>query len=442
MKLKIKIGIAILSILLIIITGLLIIRFVAFSPENMKKKAEKILYMSVVDSCSVGSIEIKALRGIIIHDIKVVKSITEEKTLRVSIPELFINYKLFKIVSQKKAFEDAIKGRFSKLIMRELNPEMGYLPFLYSQITGSDTTLLSCTKSIEFENITIEIDSLGEIYKEIKDVSGEIRIKRAKTGSTRLKIKLFIDEIMLNGIRISDLKTNIKIKGHYCEIKKLTCEPLGGKFKGEFNLNLRDNQINSGEFEIINFDLEKLYLAKSEEEGTILGKCNCFWAFDSCTFRLDSLKGKGKLQANGFSAKDLPIQKKIASLTSLKSLKHIQFEKVEGVFVAEENRIKCDTIEAYGKPLSLNASGYFEPANQYYSFELRGIFERHYKDSVSEIIWEALFPEKRGRRSFRCTISGTPENAGVSFDKKQAKRAINSVIKSISKDIKSFLNLN
>ena len=89
----------------------------------------------------------------------------------------------------------------------------------------------------------------------------------------------------------------------------------------------------------------------------------------------------------------------------------------------------------------------YDPKNaKYPRYGGRGIFvcerwhdfEAYYKDSISLVIWDAMLPEKDGRRLFECRVYGTPGSPTVSLDKKIARRAVKSVFKSFQKELKGM----
>jgi hypothetical protein len=307
---------------------------------------------------------------------------------------------------------------------------------LYSRIISADTLVLSCVKLLAVKNARVSIDSLDALMLQVKAIDGTIRVPG---GSVQhLKVKLSAKELRSDAIRVSRPVVTMQFDGPWCVIKKAEGTVFDAKFKVKCELDCMQNKIINGLFEITNFDLAQWYATFNDTLGSLDGRGTFLMMIDTCDSDFKGVTGRGHIKMTDVIADEIPLITTIALLTELEGLLHLTFKEITGDFVVKEGKIYSDNINSHGDPLSVYIKGWIRPEDVHFDFDLKGVFEAYYKDSVSAIVWNAMLPDEDDRRLFKCTVYGTPDSPTVSLDKKIARRAVRSVFQSLGQDIKGM----
>ena len=419
------------------ILGMVILCFSPISHSYLNKKTVEVFQKKgALDSCSVRKVSLIIFRGLLIHDVLCIKKIDRNRSVRIEIPVIRIDYRLLRAFKSWGKIESSLKVTDKNKRKYKLSNKKYLLNYLYSTVFKADTLLLPCINLLVFERARIIIDSLGSGMASGEKVSGTIHVN--KDDPSICKIKLSADKIKGNGILALKPRASIKLDGPHCVIKKISCISYGGKVNARFDLDMVNNKINAAHIDLRKADLGKIYSSLKKDEGFLKGKCSVTFNFDTSIAEFNSLKGSGKMELSKVSAVEIPLITTIALLLDMEKLSRLTFKKINGDFNIKGKKFFIDSLEGKGDPLSLAMSGWVEPERQYFHFEVSGAFERYYKDSVSAITWNTLIPEEDGRRSFICTVYGTPDYPSVSLDRELMRRAAKNIFKGIKEDLKSI----
>ena len=419
------------------ILGMVILCFSPLSNSYLNKKTVEIFKKrAALDSCSVGKVSLIIFRGIIINDLLCIKKVDSNKSVRIQVPIIRIDYRLLRAFKSWRKIESSLKVTDDNSSEHKLKDKPHLLPYLYSSVFKADTLLLPCVQLLVFERAGIIVDSLGSGLASVEKISGTLHV--SKENPSVLKIKISADKIIKDGLLAHKPKASIKLDGSHCVIKKFSCGYYGGKVDAGFDLDMKKNKINTGYVDLRKADLGKIYSSVIKDKGILKGKCSFVLTIDTSIAVFNSLKGSGKIELSKVSAVKIPLITKIALLLDLEKLSRLTFRKITGDFSIKKKKLSIDSLVGEGDPLSLAMSGSIEPERRYFNFETSGVFESYYKDSVSSDVWNTLIPEEEGRRSFICTIYGTPDYPSVSLDKELMQRAAKNIFEGITEDIKSM----
>jgi len=434
-----KVRNSVLAAVLIAVGSCVLIGFyLPISHVSFNKKTEKIIKKKAgLDSCVTGKVKITLFRGITITDLVCIKDLDTEKRLMVTIPSVRIRYRLLKIVSRWKALNTALFPAQKRIRKKKIRwHSRTIVSMLYSRIISADTLVLSCVNSLAVKNARVSIDSPDTTVFQVKDIDGIIRVPGG--SAQHLKVKLSAKELKTDAIRVSRPVVSMQFDGPWCVIKKAEGTVFDARYNAKCELDCMQDKIINGLFEITNFDLTQLYATLDDTLGSIAGRGTFIMMIDTGNSDFTNFKGRGHIKMTDVIADEIPLITTVALLTELEGLSHLTFKEITGDFVVKEGKIYSDNIEGPGDPLSVYITGWIRPEDVNFDFDLKGIFEAYYKDSISVIVWNAMLPEEDGRRLFKCTVYGTPDSPTVSLDKKIARRAVRSVFQSLRQDLKGI----
>lgn len=419
----------ILIILTILIVSLLL--FSIFFPFDIKKQSKQILSKASIDSIEIEKASLNLPGKFKFNNLTIQNRLSRTHTFNLSTEKLKGNFRPLYTYSNRKALLNNLKDKFKWNFIQEKDH---HLPFIYSEVSGSDTIFIPVIKDLDIKNGKISIDSSGENLFLLDKMNCHITTKTSKLPS--FKIDLKSNNFKLYHLQGKDIKGQINIKKSQIEIPNVSGKIAGGNFKVEnLLLDPQKNILQSCNMKAKDIKAEKLFQL---DNGKITGTINLNAAIDTSFVTLENLNSKGSLSIKDLKAEDIPLLKKVVKLTEIKSLRSISFEELKADFHAKDKKIISDTIRATGKDFSLSGSGYIKPKNQYFYYNVKGVFEPHMKDSMSTFVWEALLPMKDGRRYFKCLIEGTPKNPSVHLKREMVRSAAKSLFKSIKKDFKSL----
>jgi hypothetical protein len=452
--LKKKITIILLSVSLIFgilvlsfIIGIRITGFIPLSKTQQKEKVQEIFLDMGIDTCSIGNITFSLLNSISLHDVSLIKQIDNSRKMTCRFSEIEIQYypitTLLKWNTCKKILQNKVnnilyKNSYQKKtgVFNSQKFEKELLRLIYDQISGPNSVLFSCFRAVRFNSDFIAIDSLDSQIIHFQNMSASINTE--KNTPEKHVINLVIEGITLFEYSISSFHSTLNINGPECKTTFKGDSLFDGTLEGNFLFNLYENRIQKGKLTLDSINIEKVYSFYKYKDGSIDGACSIQIVFDSCTADFSLFSGTGSMHAIHVNARNLHILNQIAEITMLSGLSDLNFEEIYGDFTFGKGKIKSKNLSGKGDPISIDLSGWIKPDSASFSINLKGTFQPYYKDSISSFVWETLFPEEDGGRSFRCTIYGTQESPSISVDKNFATRAINNVIKTLGDELKSF----
>lgn len=423
----------------IIIIGIAALGFYPLSSTHFVKRAKKLLKHAAIDSCTMDKVSLTLYSGVIIKNLHIHERVDAKKTVHAHLPEVKIDYRFFKVVPRWKKSKAALKNRFLAKANKSKSRGKGNstaLPTLYNNTIKPSLLLLSCIKTVSLKGAAFHVDSLGT---KVLEVSGlDCRVKVNQADSSRMKIKLSADTFQNTQVKVLQMRSKVSIDSSLCTVDRITGKVFNGTMKGALTLDLPKNRIVSGNIGLKDIYLEKMYRSRRDETGTMSGRCNFSMVLDPGVADLGALEGRGTFAMRDVSMNELPALKKFVRLTDLTSLFHLTFKKLQGDFVIKDGKVTSDTITGEGKPISVNASGWFKQEKGKYNYKVKGLFDAEYKDSIPRIVWNALVPEEKGRRSFFCTVYGDEKSLSVSLEKRVMRRAINNAFEEFGKEMEGL----
>ncbi len=429
----------IVALIVVFIAGCVLTGFFApISHPSLHRRAETLIRKKTgLDSCHAGKVTIVPFRGITVTELVCCKRLNARENLTVFISSLKIPYRFFSIVSRwkkvKHSLNPAAGGKRKNRIQWHTR---SLFSALYSRVISTDTLLLACVKSITGKNIRVTVDSINVTTAFVEKGYGAVSI--LESSPPQMKVKFKAKSIQSKTVQIEQPVVRVLVNGPHCTVEKATGSIYDGKCKASCDILCMQDKITNGEFTLSDFDLAQWYPILGDTIGSLAGTGMFSITFDTTDLSFSGFKGKGRFTMTDVTADSLPLVTVIAMLTGLEALSHLTFKELSGDFLIKEGKIYSDNINGTGDPLTVDIAGWLRPADVYFDFEMKGLFEAYYEDSISAVAWNAMLPEKDGRRLFKCSIYGTPERPGVSLDRRIAKRAVRSVFKSLGQEIKGM----
>lgn len=420
-------------LLLITFIFFLLILFGLLFPINIKKPTTNLIKIAHIDSIQVESAKLHLPDKIKFKNLHLQNRLSRTHNLNIDIEKAHGNINLFYTLNNQEKLFQQLKGKFRWNFIQNKDY---HIPFIFKQFSGEDTLLIPIFETLKVDNSNFIIDSLGCQIASFKNLNFNINTKKSNLPS--FKIDLKCNNALLYQLKLEDIKTEIHIKKQKLSIPQITGEVGGGSFKfKDINIDPLTNNISTGSITVRKTKLEQMFKL---DRGVISGTVDVNADVDSSFISLPQLKAKGNLSIQNLNAENIPLLRKVVKLTDIKSLEKVSFDKLEADFIIFDGKVHSDSIIATGKDFSLTGSGYIKPETQYFYYNVIGVFEKHMKDSVSTLVWDALLPMKDGRKYFKCLIEGTPKNPSVHLKREMVKSAAKSIFKSIKKDFKSLFN--
>jgi hypothetical protein len=425
------------------------IGFYPLSKIQLKEKTQKVFLDMGIDTCSVANVAFTSFNTISLQDLSLVKQIDHAKKITGKLSRIDIHYNpitiLFKWNTCKKILQDKINdilyvnsNQQNSTVFNSPKFKGKFLRLLYDELSVSGTALFSCVRSIKLDSDFINIDSLDSQILHLQNMSAIINTEKNIPENHEIKIRIATERVSFIENSISNLYATLTIDGPECKTTFKSDSFFNGTLEGDFLFDLSKNLILNGKITLDSSNLEKIYAFYKYKTGSLNGTCSIRIIFDSNTADFSFLSGTGSIHAINVNVRKLPILNQIAEVTMLSGLSDLHFDNINGDFTFGEGTIKSKNLTGKGNPLSIDLSGWIKPDSSSFSINVKGTFQSYYKDSISSLVWETMFPENDKGRSFRCTIYGTQESPSISVDKNFATRAINNVIKSIGDELKSF----
>lgn len=419
----------IITVLIILIVTISILSI--FIPFNIKEQSKKLLAKASIDSVEIDKAQLRLPAKFKFQNLKLNNRLSRTHTINFNSEKLTGNIRPIYTYSNRKELLNNLKEKFKWNFIQKKDY---HIPFLYDEVSGSDTIFVPVVKNLDIKNGRISIDSSRHNLFLLDKLNCHISTKTSNLPA--LKIDFKSDNLKLYHLQGKDIKGLLDIEKSYISIPSLSGKVAGGNFKiKDLSINPQKNGLYNCKMNAKNINAERLFHL---DNGKISGTINLDVNIDTSFIALENLNVTGNLVAKDLKAENIPLLRKVVKLTEIKSLKSVSFKELKADFHAKDQKIVSDTIRATGKDFSLSGSGFIKPKNQYFYYNVMGVFEPHMKDSMSTFVWDALLPMKDGRKYFKCLIEGTPKNPSVHLKREMVKSAAKSLFKSIKKDFKSL----
>lgn len=402
-------------------------------PVNIKKPVKHLLKTAHLDSVEMGKANLHLPDDIKFTNFTLKNKLSKSHTLHISSEKIHGDVRFFYTLSYRKKLQEVIKGKFK---WNFIESKDYHIPFLFNEFSNEDTILVPVFEKLKLNNCRIEIDSLGYKIASLNKIDIDINTSKSKLPSFDLNVKCK-DAKYYNIIK-SNFEGNLNLRQNILSSNLLSGNLSDGSFQvKDLKVNPIKNIIYSANISAKKINLDKLFKLNS---GSIKGSINLKAEIDSSFISLPYIKSQGTISIKNLIAENIPLLKKVVKLTEITSLEKVEFEKLDADFISQNGKIISDSIIAKGKDFSLSGSGYIKPENQYFYYNVKGVFEPHMKDSMSTLVWDALLPGRNGKKYFTCLIEGTPQNPSVHLKREMVKSAAKSIFKSIKQDFKSLFN--
>jgi len=440
-------GLVLLAIVLAVGAALLLLYAIPVSHPSFNRRCERMLVRRLaLDSCGSKKVSLKVFKGVSITDLVMVRNVGNRKKVRISLPVVAVEYRfvpVFKALffnkrpaTHRKPVSDNKDNRAVSAAKRQ---GVFSLPTLYAVLSSKSLRVSPWLQMISCEKGAAFIDSQGVAIAAFEGVTGEMLLANAATSHA--DIALGIEKAALYGINAHDNELSCTMDSSRCSIKTMKGTIFGGKAVASMDLDLAHDSIIFGAVALKGASLAELYALADGTEGSLKGKGDLHLDILPGIAHTGLLQAKGTVSCRDVFADRIAVLKQFALLTGLGSLSAVTFRNAEASFTLSKGVLSSADIRGDGDPLSLKMSGWVRTRDGYFNLNVYGVFEKHYRDSVNTIVWESLFPEDKGRRSFRCKVYGTPASPSVSLDKELAKRAVNTAVKSLEKEIQAIKSI-
>jgi hypothetical protein len=409
---------------------------------QMKKKVEYLRH----DSLAGGSISVTPSRGIVsIKKYLILEPIDDKKIIRISIPEAKIHFIPSRLIEHWGAWDTALgaskEGKTA--IKKKPQPISGartslqkkdMFQNLFTRLFLEDSVLMECIKSITFKNAMMSIDSAGAPIIQVSRVSGEI----IKKDTMPTRIILTAGYLKYYRFRVTRFSAEIEMCGPVWKCKSLDAFWCDGKLHASADLNMPVRKIITAQATITNVNIAKAYALKKYHDGIVKGRISAVIAIQDSPLKFEKMNGMVQVNITGLRATGLPLISQISELTRRVGIGSLFFSKVEGSFVLSAGKIKTTDLIATGKALTVSSNGTINLKSGYYYFQVKGKIPASYQAHSSAVVWNTLTPQSNGDRVFICKMYGTEMNPVVEFDKKLAKRAVQSFFGEVGRRIRGL----
>lgn len=440
----------IIGITAFVISGIIVlislIGFFPLSHDYFNRQAKVLFKHAGADSCALEGVSITPYSGTVTcKKLVVYERIDAAKRMKIEARNVSLQVYPVRVIKKYEACVQVLRNNLRQSVL--VNYVIGQrrtasakgeqvLSALHRELTGSDTILFSCVKSVRFEDVNLVVDSITTRIISVSSVSGQIRIQRVDTLA--VSILGSADTARIYGLTAMEPEVALELHGPLCRVLKLNGTVCEGEVRASGTVDLPRAEIGKWDVDYSRGNLALLYALKQYHSGTLTGRCSFSLHVLPGPARIDQLSGVVHVQMDSVSADNLPVLTRIALLTRILGFEHMKFKSIAGDLDVKNKRIETENLTGLGDPLTVYAKGWVQTDIGSFNYKLKAVIAASYKDSLAPIVWNTLLPEPDGSRSFSCTVFGTEENPSVSLEQDLAKRAINSVLESLGDKIKDF----
>jgi hypothetical protein len=412
--------------------------FIPYSTGMMREKAQRICEKSFGGTCVIKRITLVPWRGFSIDSLVLSRKDigTEQEAL---IPHARLSYRivplLFRLVDIKTF---AIEKPHLRIVL----PKSKSVPVVENEgkrplANDFRKTLLEgfpfsvAFRSVSIDNGDFSVERGGKPLVEAAGVDAAMKFSYDKP--LLLDGKIAVRSLRFGGLwDIVRLKAKLAVSDLNVTLSQCRGEFYGGTADASGKTDLSLGTIENFHFELSHVNLKKLY------EGSRIGKGECSGELDGkidmneSPLDPDSLNGIGKVMLSDVEAHDLPLQNSLFVFIAVPKLRDITFSRLGTDLTVKNGRIFTPYIHGEGEPLEVNADGWVG-FNGQLSEKCEAVFSPDFSGGLPPVVERSLDKKDDGRRSFKCSVSGTFANPQLQVDKRIVRRVVKNVFHDAAK---------
>jgi hypothetical protein len=424
------------TVLVIIVTA----GFIPFSANMMRDKVVKVIEKSFADTCTIKRITLVPWLGFSVDSLVLSKRDNGTVTTA-TIPHVRMSYHivplLFRLVIIKNfaierpnlhvmlpAVHPGQKKEGKRLSATDLRTILSGFPFSV------------IIRSVSVDNGALTVERHGSPLVAASGIDVSMKVSYAK--SLLLEGRIYGRSLRVAGLwNATDVKAMLSVNDLYVKLSQCRGDFYGGTVDASGGADLGLGTIEGFHFELSHVNVKRLYEGSRIGQGECTGRLDGKIDMEESPLDPDSLSGRGEAALSDLDVHDLPVQNSLAVLMAVPKLENIRFSRFGTDLVVKNGRISTPNIRGTGEPLDVTADGWVG-FDGYFSEQCDGIFSREFVGILPSIVERSLDDAGDGKKSFKCSISGTFKNPQLTVDRKIMNRAVHNVFDEVSKGLGKF----
>lgn len=417
-------------IVFLLIVILLIAGFFPISHPAITRYVRSIIEKSDIDTCSIGRISLTPWKGVTFYDV-IAGGVTNNNTE--------YNLHFSKIRINLNVIRSFTKWPQIKLSFMQLRKSV-HNNFA-EDFSGTLDMLLSYSdqvqdvKSIIINGKQLKIQRNDTLVLTANRFSFDIN--RNKEEPQTLEIALEAAEFDYQKFIVTFFKSSAVYNNRTLKINNCRGRIFDGKFRLDSELNLRDNFLVALSLMASKIDIDQIADLAETRYGCYYGEMDFHLNFQPSFLNLDSLRGKGSINASNVKIEDSPVQKSLVELFNIDKLTELSFDRVKSDFkIVNKDTINSE-ISANGRSIDLKSNGYF---NLYGMIDqnIDATLSEEFAKELPDFVAKSLETGEDNRLNVRCKVYGTIDNPKVELDREIMKRTIGNVFEEMKENFKDF----
>jgi hypothetical protein len=406
--------------------------FLPFSYPGLPQVVRQAASTAGFDSCAVEHVTMTPFIGLIAVDLSAKKRSGANHDLIVAASRMKIDYRPVEILLSWNHLQHDLQSMAATFDQRFSVDK------IRAVIRASDSLIFPYIWRASLHGAHIEQRTVDTRLPDWLLDNCYLSFETAKKGPLRIQSEIQAQSMTLGPVRLQDVGAEIDIQDEMLYLKKFAGKFNDGKFRGFMDISLDKRTLTTGSFFAKNIDLAEVSRLSGAKNEIVDGQADITLHLKQSALCLPCVRGNGSFIIRELNLNNIPLLNAIAQTIMLPALNELKFKQVTGDIDISSGEIHCDNIKARGDEMDINAVGWIEPTG-YFSFKIEGSLSPSVRPKVDPLVWESLFDGEKGRKAFRCTVSGTAANPHVAIDREHTQRAMRSVLKSISSEIRSIL---
>jgi hypothetical protein len=411
--------------------------FIPYSTGMLRKKVERICETSFCDTCSVKRISLVPWTGFSIDSISMSKA-DHGMVVQATIPHVRVSYHilplLFKFVVIKNFALAKPSFRIVLPVSRPVEKRDGKrfsAEDLPKVLAGMKYAVI--VRALSIDNGEFVVEQQGKPLLDGKGVDLSMKVMNA--GSFSLAGKISCTSVRLGGLwDIRAIRATVDVNDFVVSLLDGKADFYQGKMGMSGSANLTKGTLEGLHFELSHANLQKLYEASRVGQGVCTGRLDGMLDLQKSTLAPDSLKGRGSVALSDVEVRNVPIQTNLVVLLAIPKLRDVSFPRLRTDLELRNGKLYTPNIRGDGDPLDVRSEGWVGLDGSLFE-TWDGIFSKDFVGNLPPIVERSLDNTEDGRKSFKCSVSGTFKNPQVKVDQRIVNRAVHNVIDEVAKGL-------
>lgn len=426
---------ALFALAVIIIAG-----FIPYSTGMLGKKVERICESSFCDKCSIKRISLVPWTGFAIDSLVISK--TDHGTVvQATIPHIRVSYHILPLLFKFVVIKNFALVKPSFRVVVPVSPATGKrdgkrfsAADFQKALAGMKFAII--VRSLSIDNGVCLVEQQGKPLFEAKGIDLSMRIMNVNALS--LAGKIGFASVRVGGLwDIRDIRATMDVNDFIVSFSNGKADFYQGKMGLSGNADLAKGALGGLHFELSHANLQKLYEASRVGQGECTGKMDGKLDLEKSAFAPDSLTGRGSVTLSNVEVRNVPLQTNLVVLLAIPKLRDISFSRLGTDIDVRNGKLYTPNIRGDGDPLDIRSEGWVG-FDGHFSEKWDGIFSKDFVGNLPPIVERSLDDAEDGRKSFKCSVTGTFKNPQVNVDQRIVNRAVNNVIDEVAKGLERF----